>query len=244
LAGGSTRDRAIGVGPALRKARLVRGVTLQEAARDTRLRAEQLDALEREEFEALPGEVYVRGLLRTYSGYLGVDPDKVLSAYGKHARDPEPPPPPSKVGGIERALAATRIRDNQRLLLVAAVTLLVVLVAVGIVDRRSSAPPPADVPASASQPVAPGIGLVDVALVGVRDTDARVVVDGVVQVFTLQAGEKRSFQGERVVSLYLQDASAAQVTVDGSRADTRAAGRVPWCVTYEAGASPRPGVCE
>jgi helix-turn-helix protein len=244
LAGGSTRDRAIGVGPALRKARLVRGVTLQEAARDTRLRAEQLDALEREEFEALPGEVYVRGLLRTYSGYLGVDPDKVLSAYGKHAPEPEPPPPPAKVGGIERALAATRIRDNQRFLLVVALTLLGVLVAVGIVGLRTSAPPPADVPASASQPATTRINTVDVVLVGLRETDARVVVDGVDEAFSLQAGEKRSFQGDRTVSLFLQDASAVEVTVDGSRADTRAGGRVPWCATYEAGEEPRFGVCE
>lgn len=243
MAGGSTRDRAIGVGPALRKARLVRGVTLQEAARDTRLRAEQLDALEREEFEALPGEVYVRGLLRTYSGYLGVDPDKVLSAYGKHAPNLEPPRPPAKVGGIERALAATRIRDNQRLLLVVAVTLLGVLVAVGIVGLRTSAPPPAEVPASTSLPATSTTDTVDLVLVGIRETDARVVVDGVDEAFSLQAGEERSFQGERTVALFLKDASAAQVTVDGARADTRAGGRVPWCVTYETGEDPAFGVC-
>jgi cytoskeletal protein RodZ len=242
LAGGSTRDRAIGVGPALRKARLVRGVTLQEAARDTRLRAEQLDALEREEFEALPGEVYVRGLLRTYSGYLGVDPDKVLSAYSKHAPQAEPPPPPARVGGIERALAATRIRDNQRFLLVAAVTLLVVLVAVGIVDRRTSAPPQADVPASVSQPGA-SANPVDVVLVGVRETDVRIEVDGAAEAFSLQAGEERSFEGERTIVLFVQDASAVKLTVDGTRADTRAGGRAPWCMTYDAGASPKPGVC-
>jgi hypothetical protein len=35
-----------------------------------RLRVEQLDALEREEFDVLPGEVYVRASLRTYANYL------------------------------------------------------------------------------------------------------------------------------------------------------------------------------
>ena len=41
-------DRMIGVGPALRKARAHRGLTLEEAARDTKLRTDQLQALENE----------------------------------------------------------------------------------------------------------------------------------------------------------------------------------------------------
>ena len=35
-------------------------------------------ALETEDFEALPGDVFVRGALRTYAQYLGLYPDKVI----------------------------------------------------------------------------------------------------------------------------------------------------------------------
>ncbi len=42
---GSVTDPRTGVGPALRRARELRGVTLEEAARDTKLRVELLDAL-------------------------------------------------------------------------------------------------------------------------------------------------------------------------------------------------------
>ena len=69
---GSVTDPRTGVGSALRRAREVRGLSLDEAARDTRLRVEQLDALEREDFDVLPGEVYVRASLRTYANYLGL----------------------------------------------------------------------------------------------------------------------------------------------------------------------------
>ncbi|MGZ5300074.1 MAG: helix-turn-helix domain-containing protein, partial [Actinomycetota bacterium] len=51
----------IGVGSALRKARERRGITLDAASRDTKLHIDQLQALEAEDFEALLGDVYVRG---------------------------------------------------------------------------------------------------------------------------------------------------------------------------------------
>ena len=50
----------MGVGSALRKARTKRGLTLEEAARDTRIRADLLGALEDEDFDRLMGDVYVR----------------------------------------------------------------------------------------------------------------------------------------------------------------------------------------
>ena len=93
------QDSMIGVGSALRKARERRGITLDAASRDTKLHIDQLRALESEDFEALLGDVYVRGSLRTYSQYLGLSPDKVIGAYARHAETPPPPPPPRSSGG-------------------------------------------------------------------------------------------------------------------------------------------------
>jgi cytoskeletal protein RodZ len=97
---GSVTDPRTGVGSALRRARELRALTLDQAARDTRLRVEQLDALEREEFDVLPGEVYVRASLRTYANYLGMDADEVAGAYARGAEAPEPVPPPAKMGRV------------------------------------------------------------------------------------------------------------------------------------------------
>src|SRR6266571_9253452 len=72
-----------GIGPALRKARLLRGKSIEEASRETRIRPDYLSALEREQFDALLGDVYVRGFLRSYSTYLGLDSDKVLTVYNR-----------------------------------------------------------------------------------------------------------------------------------------------------------------
>ena len=103
---GSVTDPRAGVGSALQRARAVRGLSLDEAARDTRLRVDQLDALEREDFDVLPGEVYVRASLRTYANYLGLDADKVSDAYARTAAAAEPAPPPAR--GVVAAKRRTR----------------------------------------------------------------------------------------------------------------------------------------
>lgn len=139
MAGNTVRSHAIGVGPALRRAREIGGTTVDEAARDTKLSVEQLEGLESEDFELLGEEVYVRAMLRTYAQYLGLKPDKVMAAYAKHVDDPEPPQPPAKMGRVEQALAAARIRDNQRFLLIAASVIL--LAAVCRHPPRGSASP-------------------------------------------------------------------------------------------------------
>src|SRR4026208_363103 len=107
---GSVTDPRTGVGSALQRAREVRGLSLDEAARDTRLRVDQLDALEREDFDVLPGEVYVRASLRTYASYLGLDAAKVSRAYARTAPALEQGPPPGRLGPVERLVAASRHR--------------------------------------------------------------------------------------------------------------------------------------
>ena len=123
-------------------------MSLDEAARDTRLRVDQLDALEREDFDVLPGDVYVRASLRTYASYLGLDADKIAGAYARTAEEVEPTAPPAKLGAVERAIAASRIRDNQRFLLVAATSILLILLAFGFLrGSRPHRPKPSSPPA-------------------------------------------------------------------------------------------------
>ena len=61
------------IGNSLREARLRQGLDLSRAETDTKIRAKYLQALEEENFELLPAETYVKGFLRTYAEYLGLD---------------------------------------------------------------------------------------------------------------------------------------------------------------------------
>ncbi len=75
------------VGRRLERTRAERGLSLEEAAQATRLRAGYLEALEREDFGALPHAVYVPVLLNVYADYLGLD-GEALARELKHRRLP------------------------------------------------------------------------------------------------------------------------------------------------------------
>ncbi len=95
---------ATGIGPALRKARVQRGKSIEEASRETRIRAEYLRALEHEDFDNLLGQVYARGFLRSYSTYLGLDADRVLTVYNRHFGAPAPTLPAPAPGPARNPL--------------------------------------------------------------------------------------------------------------------------------------------
>ncbi len=211
---GSVTDPRTGVGPALRRAREVRGLSLDEAARDTRLRVDQLDALEREDFDALPGEVYVRASLRTYASYLGLDPDKVGGAYARFAEEAEPVPPPAKLGRVERMIAASRIRDNQRFLLVAAASILIVLLAFGLLSRGTAAPAPAEIPAATASPV-PGDPTIRAVLVATGDVVVESEADGTHRSVTLRPGETVTLVALERMELTVDDAGLVDVSLNG-----------------------------
>lgn len=238
---GPTHDATIGVGPALRKAREHRGLSLDEAARDTRLRTDLLFALEDEDFDALLGDVYVRGALRTYAQYLGLNPDKVVAAYSRHTDDPEPPPPPQKMGRVEQAMAAARIRDNQKFLLVAAASLLGILLAVGLLARDNGTPPPASIPTTAASPI-PQDRAIEATLVAQRDASATVTVDGTTETFDMAEGETRSFSAVDDLTIELAEGGSVQVVLNGRDLGAPGEPGRPWTesFTYDTGVSASP----
>lgn len=79
------------LGETLRQARIDKGVSLADAARDTRIRRSYLEALEAEDFAALPPPVYTRGFLRTYAEYLGLNAQAMVDLYQPSVRR-EPTP--------------------------------------------------------------------------------------------------------------------------------------------------------
>ena len=69
------------IGSSLREARLRQGVDLAEAEQATKIRAKYLRALEDERFELLPAQTYVKGFLRSYADYLGLDGQLYVDEY-------------------------------------------------------------------------------------------------------------------------------------------------------------------
>jgi hypothetical protein len=69
------------IGNSLREARTRRGIEVVEAEQATKIRAKYLRALEDEQFEQLPAQTYVKGFLKTYAEYLGLDGQLYVDEY-------------------------------------------------------------------------------------------------------------------------------------------------------------------
>jgi hypothetical protein len=69
------------IGNSLREARVRRDIDFAQAELATKVRGKYLRALEEEHFEVLPAETYVKGFLRTYAEYLGLDGQLYVDEY-------------------------------------------------------------------------------------------------------------------------------------------------------------------
>jgi cytoskeleton protein RodZ len=69
------------IGNSLREARTRRTLGLAQAEQATKIRAKYLRALEEEHFDVLPAQTYVKGFLRTYADYLGLDGQLYVDEY-------------------------------------------------------------------------------------------------------------------------------------------------------------------
>jgi transcriptional regulator with XRE-family HTH domain len=99
------------LGKTLSQARVARGLSLEDAERDTRISKRYLDALEREDWKVFPAPVYSRAFLRTYAQYLGLNPSELMRAFQTQTEEPEFKPlpevrPTPATGSMNWVLAA------------------------------------------------------------------------------------------------------------------------------------------
>src|SRR3984885_2675729 len=77
----SLRGRMADIGTTLREARIRARIDINEVEARTKIRAKYLRAIENEEWDLLPGDVYARSFLRTYGDFLGLDTRQLLDDY-------------------------------------------------------------------------------------------------------------------------------------------------------------------
>ena len=71
------------LGENLKKLRADKRISLGEVARATKIQAAYLECLEEGDYDGLPADVYVRGFLRSYADFLGVDERILIRLYDK-----------------------------------------------------------------------------------------------------------------------------------------------------------------
>ena len=68
-------------GDKLKRERELRGVTLEEISKATKIGLRALQALEEEHFEQLPGGIFNKGFVRSYAKFLGLDEEQMVSDF-------------------------------------------------------------------------------------------------------------------------------------------------------------------
>jgi Helix-turn-helix domain len=76
------------IGSTLREARMRTRIDINEVESRTKIRAKYLRAIENEEWDLLPGPVYVKSFLRTYGDFLGLDSRLLVDEYKRRYERP------------------------------------------------------------------------------------------------------------------------------------------------------------
>jgi cytoskeleton protein RodZ len=229
------------IGTSLREARLRQGVDLVEAESATKIRSKYLRALEDERFELLPAQTYVKGFLRSYAEYLGLDGQLYVDEYNSRyvAGEEEAPARPRR----SSASRAHRQVESSVLLLalagIAAVTALVIVAwkwggseqdripGIGANQVANRAAPSRARPA----PAAPGSRWIALQLTATRGASkvtvyrnsatGKLLFDG-----TLERGRAQRFAGRRLWILISEPANLA-ARINGRRVRLPGDGSAP-----------------
>lgn len=84
------------IGERLEEARKKKGISIREAAEATKIRGDYITKFESNHFDIGLAEIYTRGFLRTYAGYLKLSSERILNDYAALGRGEVRPRQPNR----------------------------------------------------------------------------------------------------------------------------------------------------
>jgi hypothetical protein len=204
------------IGNSLREARVRQGLEYPQIELATKIRAKYIRALEDEQFGVLPAHTYVKGFLRTYAEFLGLDGQLYVDEFSSRF----------VADGLEDAprRVTPRVHQNRGIerkvlvLALAGIALLTALVIVAWKFGASDSGTPSVVtqqqsPAPAT-PVAAGLQLTGVKRGTYVEVRRRSATGAVLLQATLARGKIERIDGRRFW-LYVRRSAGVHVSLDG-----------------------------
>jgi cytoskeleton protein RodZ len=220
------------IGNSLREARLRRGIEIVQAEQATKIRGKYLRALEEERFEQLPAETYIKGFLRTYADYLGLDGqlyvDEYNSRFAAGVEDGDPRPRRSTARPQRRS---RRLERNIVLVVIAAIAVITVVVISAWNSSNKGAKAPARHHAAKRKAVAPPAAYLSIKAVG-GSSYVAVHRNGpagqIVFAGTVMRGHPEEFDGKR---FWLNVSSPANLVIEVGGKRVQLPGSKPGVIT-------------
>jgi cytoskeletal protein RodZ len=196
------------LGNSLREARSRQGLGYPQVELATKIRAKYVRALEEEQFDVLPAETYVRGFLRTYADFLGLDGQLYVDEYESRFATEEVDGTPT--GRRSKSRKRQRELSFQRRAVILALIGMTALVALVIVAWKFGGASPSVLPPAAAKPAGLSFSGPGTYIQVRRDSSSgSVLYEG-----TLQRGETSLVLGNRFWIL-LRHPKALHLTLNG-----------------------------
>jgi len=217
----------MGLGERFRAAREERGLTLSEVGEQLRIRSVYLAAIEEENWKAIGAPVYIRGFLRTYARFLGLDPEEAVGEFNT-ASGVAPSASPSAAAGTspgQRSMAPLLwIAGIVAIALIGFVIYVYVSPPRPVTTAQQSAAPATPSPSAATAATihpSPQPQPLQTRTLALRVTSAswlRVTIDGSVSMEGIfPRGTSKVFHGKSAV-VRAGNAAGVELTVDGKPA--------------------------
>ena len=134
------------IGQKLHDARVAKGYTLDDLQKNTKIQKRYLIAIEDNDFDALPGEFYVRAFVKQYADSVGLDGTELLSQFETKLPDTEDPEYVDRVNSDnpETRSAQRKVEErNDKLrryipIISVSVVVLVILIAIWVAAAKST----------------------------------------------------------------------------------------------------------
>jgi cytoskeleton protein RodZ len=205
------------IGNSLREARLRQALEYADVERVTKVRPKYLRALEEEQFDSLPAQTYVKGFLRTYAEFLGLDGQLYVDEFNSRyvSREEEVPLRPR-----HSSAGRARSRRTESSVVLGALIGIAIVFALVIAAWKSggdSTPDRPPAPAAIRPPEAR-----DVVVRALRGTTGMEVHErsraGELRWSgTLENGREQGFPLTRALWLYIQHPAAVDLLVSGRK---------------------------
>jgi len=222
------------IGKRLKEAREDRGLTLEAVEEETKIRRKYLRALEEEQFQVLPGPVYAKAFLKTYTRFLGLNVEDSFESYNNFFAAEAPSEPLDKYVEAKNKAGVPRkpgFRLNYKVAVVIIGLVAVLLFSISwvmgrdntvgnnageVITSEQTAPPSGQQPSvGQQQPDDSSMVILDLN-VKYSNCWMRVTVDGE-RAFegTLTPGQSKHFEGKDKIYVTLGNAGAVEVSLNG-----------------------------
>ncbi len=139
----STIPPSESVGAHLKKTREGQGLSFDQVASLTRIQSKFLQALEEEDFQQLPEQVFTRGFVRTYARAIGLDEEETLQRFSESSREYYQQGQQAQNQAQLQLQQEQRGKFNRNLVIIVTI---VIIVALGFLlpRQQESSPPPTE----------------------------------------------------------------------------------------------------